>query len=103
MCEHLLPEEGKGKDIPSGGKQHMQRLGDQNEPVVLKDKGARRREGAAWSHSGTSPPCRRPWAPITRAASSGATPQEPSPWLALAGPTAVFESSWQPAWMVGCM
>ena len=59
-------------------------------------------EGAAHSHSGTTPLRRPPWALITRAASSGATPQEPSPWLALAVRTAVFESSWQPVGMVGC-
>lgn len=81
----------------------MQGLGDQNEPVVLQEEGVRGREGAAYSLSGTSPPCRPLWALITRAASSGATPQEPSPWLASADPTAVSESSWQPAWMVGCM
>ena len=49
-----------------------------------------------------TPLCRPPWGRIIRAASSGATPQEPSPWLALAVPTAVFESFWQLVGMVGC-
>lgn len=74
-----------------------------NEPMeVLKEEGESE-EGAAYFHSGTAPPCRPRWAPITRAASSGATPQEPSPWLVLVDPIAVSESSWRPAGMVVCM
>ncbi|OWK12303.1 hypothetical protein Celaphus_00002981, partial [Cervus elaphus hippelaphus] len=48
-------------------------------------------------------PITPPWARIIRAASSGATPQELSLWLALAVPKAVFASSWQPVGTVGCM
>lgn len=59
-------------------------------------------KGAAHPHSGTTPLCRPLWALITRAASSGVTLREPSPWLALAVPTTVFERSWQPVGMVGC-